>query len=250
MPDSLTIPDSLFPSDNVLEIPSLRLDMQATTCDIPFVCFGEQRRTYEMGGSGTLHFYTDDYRFTSIYDHPEKILHHHPRNIVEPNYSLFNDTPVAFGLQAIYKKRTLARTMQEQGLRVFVDLNVANKFYAYNLIGVPMGWASFCTRGYSDRLNALEFEYLMARRISNGNPLTFVVYGGGSTIQDWCRDHKAVYVTPLVRFKDKIKALERMSANAHTALFAPSVNLGNTLPQLTDLLSGQVANYNQPSKIN
>lgn len=98
------IPDCLFPSDNDVEIPSLRLDMQAQVCDIPFLCFGEQKRTQNMNGQGTVHFYTDDYRFNSVYEHPEKILQHNPRNIVEPNYSLFNETPIAYGLQGKCKK--------------------------------------------------------------------------------------------------------------------------------------------------
>lgn len=68
------IPDCLFPTDNDIEIPMLRLDVQPKFCDIPFVCFGEQKRTFEMNGQGTLHFYTDDYRFNTVYEHPEKIL--------------------------------------------------------------------------------------------------------------------------------------------------------------------------------
>ena len=96
-----------------------------------------------MNGTGTLHFYTDDYRFNAVYEHPEKILQQNPAQIVEPNFSLFNETPIAFGLQAIYKKRLVARQMQEEGIRVFVDLNVANKFYAFNLLGVPKGWSAF-----------------------------------------------------------------------------------------------------------
>lgn len=216
--DKLIIPDSLFPTDNVLEIPTLRLDMQATTCDIPFVCFGEQTRKFKMNGAGTLHFYTDDYRFSAIYEHPEKILQHEPRNIVEPNYSLFNETPIAFGLQAIYKKRVLARSMQEKGLRVFVDLNVANKYYAYNLIGVPGGWSSFCTRGYKDRMNALEFEFLIARRIAKDNPLTFVVYGG-EDIKLWCMENQCVYVSPVVVLKNKERALRKMLENTSLSLF-------------------------------
>ena len=95
-----------------------------------------------MLGAGTLHFYTDDYRFQSVYDHPEKILQHNPANIVEPNFSLFNETPIAFGLQHIYKKRFLARACQEKGIRVFVDLNVAPKYYKVNFLGVPRGWSS------------------------------------------------------------------------------------------------------------
>lgn len=54
----ITIPDMLFPSDNELEIPTLDINMQAECCQIPFLCFGEQKRTYNMNGAGTLHFYT------------------------------------------------------------------------------------------------------------------------------------------------------------------------------------------------
>ena len=35
------IEDQLFPSDNILEVPTLREDMQAKAVQIPFVCFGE-----------------------------------------------------------------------------------------------------------------------------------------------------------------------------------------------------------------
>lgn len=187
MSSDLITQDCLFPTDNDLEIPTLRLDRQPKVVDIPFLAFGEQKRTHDMLGNGTLHFYVDDYRFNSVYDHPEKILAHNPRNIVEPNFSLYNETPVAFGLQAVYKKRMVARTMQENGLGVFVDLNVAAKFYKLNLIGVPQGYASFCTRGYSDRLEYLEFEYKMAQVIANGNPLLFVVYGGGELCKRFCQ---------------------------------------------------------------
>ena len=44
----ITIPDMLFPSDNELEIPTLDINMQAENCQIPFLCFGEQKRTYNM----------------------------------------------------------------------------------------------------------------------------------------------------------------------------------------------------------
>jgi hypothetical protein len=45
------IEDQLFPTDNILEVPTLREDMQAKAVQIPFVCFGEQRRTYDMQGA-------------------------------------------------------------------------------------------------------------------------------------------------------------------------------------------------------
>lgn len=199
------LPDCIFPSDNEAEVPTLRLDRQPSVCDIPFACFGEQKRTFKMNGQGTLHFYTDDYRFTQIYDHPEQILHHNPANIVEPNYSLFNEIPVSFALQRIYKKRWIARMMQEKGINVFVDLNVAGKFYKLNMLGVPMGWHAFCTRGYSDRLHYTEYEYNIAKSWVEDNPLLFVIYGGGEKCKRFAREHGCVYVSQVVTGMKKME---------------------------------------------
>lgn len=207
----LSIPDQLFPTDNDAEIPQLRLDMQAKEHIIPFLCFGEQKRTYDLNYSGCLHFYTDDYRFSVIYEHPERILQHHPASIVEPNFSLFNEMPVAFGLQAIYKKRWIARAMQEKGIRVFVDLNVAQKFYKLNMLGVPMGWSAFSTRGYSDRVPNLEFEYELAKSWAQGNPLVFEIYGGGDECRYFAKTHDGcVYHTPVVTTKKKLEAVKKI----------------------------------------
>ena len=246
MENTYYVPDSLFDSNNELEIPNLRLDVQPQAVEIPFVCYGEQRRTFDMRYRGTLHFYTDDYRWQSVYEHPEKILRHHPSSIVEPNYSLFNETPVAFGMNAVYKKRWVARAMQERGIGVFVDLNVANKFYAMNLLGVPMGYSHFCTRGYSDRIPALEFEHKIAEAMADGNRLTFVVYGGGRTVREWCAANGAVYVTPVVAIKDRVKAIERMRQSVALIdgdpLF-PELPVYDKLPTVKDLYERQVMDY-------
>lgn len=239
----LILADSLFPSDNELEIPTLRLDMQPTSVEIPFVCFGEQKRTFQMNGRGTLHFYTDDYRFSAVYDHPEKIFQHNPANIVEPNYSLFNETPIAFGMQAIYKKRMIARQMQENGIRVFVDLNVASKFYKLNLLGVPAGYSHFCTRGYSDRLNYLQFEYEMAKVIAGDNPLTFVVYGGGLLCKQFCIENNCIYVNPVIDIKNKSRAAVKKIEQSVAFMGEPFDAKKALETHTTKLLDAQVENY-------
>ena len=206
----ITIPDMLFLTDNDLEIPTLDIDMQAQRCTIPFLCFGEQKRTYNLNGSGVLHFYTDDYRFNAVYEHPEKILQHHPSEIVEPNGSLFNETPVSFGLQSIYKKRWIARVMQSKGIRVFVDLNVAQKYYQLNMIGVPRGWSAFATRGYSDRLSNLEFEYNIAKDWAERKKPLFVIYGGGDICRRFAQRNGCIYINPVVTTKKKIEAMKKI----------------------------------------
>lgn len=233
--------DCLFPTDNDLEIPLLRLDRQPKVCSIPFLAFGEQKRTHNMMGNGTLHFYVDDYRFNAVYDHPEKILQHNPANIVEPNFSLFVDTPIAFGMQAVYKKRMVARLMQENGIGVFVDLNVAPKYYKLNMLGVPKGYASYCTRGYSDRLNHLEFEYNMAKTWADGNDVLFVVYGGGKEVRDFCKEVGAVYVTPVIAIKNKIKAMKAIEGTI--AFNGMAMTRAEIEHKAQELFDNQVENF-------
>ena len=234
MSNDLFIPDSLLPCDNELEVPTLDINMQPKFCDIPFVLWGEQRRTFKMNGCGTLHFYTDGYRFgDSLYQHPEKILQHNPANIVEPNYSLFNETPIAFVLQAIYKKRFIARAMQRKGIKVFADLNVASKFYKLNLIGIPRGYGAFCTRGNAERLNYLAFELEIAKMIADGNPLLFVCYGGGEPCKKFCRENGLVYVSPIVNVKNKIKSFEKIKESI--AFFGKEISPLELMPSLKEL---------------
>ena len=66
--------DYLLPTDNTLEIPTLSLELQPKNVEIPVLCYGEQRRSKDMRSKGILHFYTDDYRWTSVANHPEKIM--------------------------------------------------------------------------------------------------------------------------------------------------------------------------------
>lgn len=235
------VPDCLFPTDNDAEVPMLRLDRQPKYCEIPFLCFGEQKRTFQMNGQGTLHFYTDDYRFQAVYEHPEKILQHNPANIVEPNFSLFNEMPVAFGLQAVYKKRFIARAMQERGINVFVDLNVAAKFYKLNMLGVPMGWSSFCTRGYSDRIHYLEFEWQLAKSYAGDNPLLFVIYGGGNECKQFAKKHGCVYVTPVVTLKHKQKALEKIENSI--AFLSEEFSVQGLIPNKSQVFDNQLLDF-------
>lgn len=242
MENNTLIPDCLFPSDNDLEIPSLIPEAQPQFCEIPFVCFGEQARTFQMNGNGTLHFYTDDYRFQSVYEHPEKILKMNPGNIVEPNFSLYAETPVSLGLQQIYRKRYIARAMQERGINVFVDMNVASKFYKLNMLGVPEGWHSFCTRGYGNRMAYLEVEYAIARGWAGDNKLLFVIYGGGKAAKDFAQRNRCVYVEQMVNVKNKLKSLEHRMAQIEDTI---AFNTNSEMKQIAQNSIKQVYDFSE-----
>ena len=190
---SLMLADRIYDSDNAFDIPTLRIDRQPNSgLLLPFSGWGTDTRLKK--GIQTYHFYVEDYRFTNIWNDPAKPLQAGCSELVEPNLSLFDTTPVAYGLQLIYMKRWIARFWQECGARVYADLNVARKFYEYNKLGIPEGYNAFATRGYADREEYLKQEIDIARDISGLDKPNMIVYGGGERIREICLQNNVLYV--------------------------------------------------------
>lgn len=186
------VPDCLFASDNQFDIPVLKMSKENVYLHLPLKPYGADART--KTGVGTYHFYVDDYRFNAIWNDPTKIINSGVQAIVEPNCSLYETTPIGYGIFLIYKKRWIARMLQDFGIDVFVDLNVTEKFQKYNVMGVPKGYNAFFTRGYDNRMQALEQELQIAKDISGLENPNFCVYGGSKKIKDFCNKHSLTYV--------------------------------------------------------
>ena len=185
--------DRLYPSDNEFEIPTLRLDRQPKNgLLLPFAPWGANARRRSL--IGTVHFYVDDSRFNNIWLHPEKLILTGCSEVVEPNFSLFDTTPIAFGLQLLYKKRWIARWLQECGINVWADLHVSSKFRDLNKLGIPHGFNAFATRGVSECPEIILDELEVAKEISELRNPNLIVYGGGNKVKDICRQNNLLYV--------------------------------------------------------
>ena len=123
---------------------------------------------------------------------------------------------------------------------------MAAKFYKLNLIGIPPGWSAFCTRGYSDRLNYLAFELEIAKSVAGDNPLTFVVYGGGEKVRQFCKEFGLIYITPTVTIKKRAKALEAIKETV--AFFGQELKIDRQLPTKDDVFLRQVEDFNKELK--
>ncbi|MBD5270240.1 MAG: DUF4417 domain-containing protein [Bacteroides sp.] len=200
--------DRLYPSDNEYEIPSLRIDRQPETgLLLPFAPWGANSR--RRSHVGTFHFYVDDYRFNNIWLHPEKLILTGCKEVVEPNFSLFDSTPIAFGLQQLYKKRWIARWFQECGVNVWVDLHVSSKFRDFNRLGVPAGYNAFATRGVSDCPDIILDELEVAKEISGQLHPNLIIYGGGNKVKDICRKHNLLYIEQhMVRMRESREGVD------------------------------------------
>lgn len=180
--------DLQFPTDNAYDIPMLDLGMQAKGLHAPALGWGTIKRGKRVN-RGTWHFYRDDYKFKSLWDKPDSLLATECNCVIEPNLSVFPQTPLAVAIELTYKKRWLSRYWQQHGVEIFVDLNVAYEHSRLNLLGVPQGWLSYATHGYSERLEDLDYEYSLAReRAGTEAGLLFLVYGGGKAVADRCKE--------------------------------------------------------------
>lgn len=197
--ESFDYRDVLYESDNEFEIPNLLLDRMAGKLELPFTPWGANSRLTK--GVNTYHFYVDDYRFEKLFKDPINLVTSGCKAIIEPNCSLHDQTPIAFGLNQIYKKRYLARYMQELGVDVYVDLNVAEKFRQYNRMGIPKGWNAFFTRGLADFMVSLDNDLKEAREISGKDTPNLIVYGGGAKVREYCNKNGLLYVQDFINDK-------------------------------------------------
>lgn len=195
----MMIKDVLFDFDNDYEIPNLLINRQGGHVELPITPWGANSRLKK--NVNTYHFYVDDYRFEALWKDPIKLINSGCKQIVEPNCSLHDQTPIAYGIHLIYKKRFLARYMQELGVNVYVDLNVSHKFAEYNVLGVPKGWNSFFTRGFYGSNNNLTLDLEIARQISGLETPNLVIYGGGKMAKEFCKKNRLLYLTDFINDK-------------------------------------------------
>jgi hypothetical protein len=189
------MPDLLFPSGNKWGVPDLQLmpERCAPAVQAPLVAWGSVSRTSH---AGTWAFYVDDYRFAALWGDPEAPLRTGASAMVEANYSVYDDSPVAVALWAIYRKRWLAALWQRAGALVWVDLCVSRQHSDLTLLGVPAGWQRFATAGFDLRAGDLDHELETAVRHSAGAPFTLLVYGGGAETRAWCAGRANVLHAP------------------------------------------------------
>jgi hypothetical protein len=181
-----------YPTDNAWDVPALDPDVQPEAALLPFACWGSLPRTGARKVS--WHFYTDDYRFSVLLKNPNQVPDSNPISAVEPNFSVYDQTPAAGVLCATWHKRWLARHWQAQGVPVYVDLNVPNHHQPTNLLGVPKGWRAYATRGYETRIESLQSEWETAVKHSENSRPTLLVFGGGSRVRAFCQESGCFHV--------------------------------------------------------
>lgn len=170
---------------NEWDIPALNPDLQAAAVPAQVIKWGTISRQAQTPGA-LYHFYTDDSKFAGLIERPEQLPATGATAAIEINFSTRREMPRAMVLWRIYQKRYIARAWQRAGVRLFVDMNVEETFFDLNLLGVPPGWTAYANRAYSDDLDHLQKAYDLAARYAAGQPVLYLVYGGGRKAAELC----------------------------------------------------------------
>jgi hypothetical protein len=177
----------VWPSTNQFGIPALDPQGLADTLVEPFKIWGESARTDHM--PGTYGFYTDDYKFTGLWKHPDQLVQSGCQVAIEPNFSIRPRMPFPVALYELFRKRWLARYWQSQNVKVIIDMNVGWNYLPLNFLGVPKQARMFATRAHKGEHDLLGKVFHLCQQFTGVDEIVFVVYGGGHTVERLCLQH-------------------------------------------------------------
>jgi hypothetical protein len=184
--------DWIFPSSNAQGVPDLNPRLQPLGLEAPVNRWGAKARKNRVEGQ-TIHFYTDDYRFTGLWKDPTQIINSGARAMAECNFSTNSEMPESVVQAYIYMKRWISTWAQKQGgLEIWVDVAIDKRWHDIALLGVPRGWKSYSTYTYITSYDPEEWlipQYEMCVNHAGDEHINFWVYGGEEEVQKLCLEH-------------------------------------------------------------
>jgi len=186
---STDVGDWIFPADNAFSVPLLLKDVQPRGLECPTNRWGARARRDRVEG-GTFHFYTDDYRFESLWKNPVPLVNSGCHAVAETNFSTNDEMPFAVFLWHLYRKRWLSRYWQSYGIEIWADLAVAPRYRQYALLGVPKGWKAYATYSFgSHGIEKVIAEAELAYNHAKTYEILLWVVCGEPEDLEVCRDH-------------------------------------------------------------
>lgn len=161
---------SEFESNNILGFSTVRkqtLDLD----EIELIACSDTSDHDEKNLYKGVHFFTDDYRFESVYVHPERTLERFSRYrfLLTPDYSLYSEMKPWRQIESVGKSRWVGAYWQSNGLTVIPTVSWAqpssfsfcfdgiekNSIVAIGMIGCKRNKISFM-KGYKAMLEVIE----------------------------------------------------------------------------------------------
>jgi hypothetical protein len=178
-------------------IPSLRSDRLATvipSCvyaggvvsDPAHALFIWRTVSLSRARGMTVGFYVWDERLEALWRHPERsttrLLSAGVAAVIEPDFSLWTDRPLAEQLFNVYRMRTLGRLWQEAGLAVMPNLAWSDaRSFSFCFSGIPAGApvvACECRTPGSCDEDRRAFLRGLTEGVKQVQPENVLIYGG------------------------------------------------------------------------
>ena len=89
---------------------------------------------------GFVHFYMDDYKFESIWNHPEAALEKLQRcgGVITPDFSTYQDMPAALKIYNTYRMRAVGYWLGKNGIQIINNVRWRTpETYSYCFLGIP-----------------------------------------------------------------------------------------------------------------
>lgn len=211
-----------FRPDRLLEIPDgLSLwpgdDLRSTVGDSPkLLIYSNSCQTLNFSDS-IMAFYTDDIRFESVWNYPDKmatrLLNAAFLGVVSPNFSLWPGQAQAVHIFNIYRSRWVGRYFQETGINVLPDVNWSDREdFEFCFCGVPQGCHISIQVQTFDKRKPDEVEMVRAgisealRIIKPEKVLFYASKAGRELINDLCSEQDRVVLPTLMDLRrEKLK---------------------------------------------
>lgn len=193
-----------FESTNIMGIPDLKPDMLAE-CPEPIdiwagpdasdetwegawlYCYGSDSMRGLDTSRAMLAFYVDDYRFENWFLQPDKyvakMINAGFMLAVEPNFSMWGADPLVLNLMQIFKRRWVGRYMQEAGIHVIPDIEIAAaECVEYSIMGIPKRAPCIAIEIHTQQLDKSRLNVLTNTAtwvLETLEPKSVLFYGGG-----------------------------------------------------------------------
>lgn len=187
-----------LPSTNSLGIPDLIPELCVTAAgSLKLLPYRSVRFDRVDCTKRILSFFVDDYRFRSLWSYYHRVVMSIKaakfHSIIEPDFSLWVDRPVAEQILAVYKTRWIGRYAQEHGILVIPNLNWSDtNSFEFAWHGVPEHVPMVAVEVQSCRGEHAAFNEGLAAGCAKVKPKQLLVYGGD---RPWLRIPQGV--TPL-----------------------------------------------------
>ena len=184
---------AVFPSSNEWDIPDLpRSDVRPTAL-VPY----HERQKIEKAPSGSaIHFFIDDYRFETIWTHPNRGLDRCARvgAALTPDFSMWRDMPLVMQLWQVYRSRWVGAWLLFNGIDVVPTVTWSTpKTFEFAFTGLARGsTVAISTVGVADKQAKSLFAAGCEALVEAVAPSCVLVYGkpemvepvlGGSDIE-------------------------------------------------------------------